>query len=177
MLQAHVRRREYRWEKGYLTAEHRQARFSHKGKFVVVVGTNVASTREVAKTLEKYLFHKQCNAYYLEIGNLFEELGKDSRREPVSYEEHIRQLGETARLMTDAGLIFVTTLAEADDADLEELRVLNEPNELFVVNVGERRVEQFPVAVDIEADGNLIGAIDRIMRELNARDILLDYSI
>lgn len=177
VLQAHVRQREYRWGKGLLTAERRQARFNHQGKFVVVVGPDATATRRVAQHLEMFLFEKKANAYYLEIGNLFGDLREEARREPVSYEGHIRQLGEMARLMTDAGLLFVTTLVDAEDADLEQLRTLNEPNGLFVVNVGERQLDRFPVAMSIPADEILPLSIAKVVRELTKREIVPEYYI
>lgn len=160
-----------------LTSERRQERFDHKGKFVVVVGPGPTATRRVAQHLEMFLFERKANAYYLEIGNLFGDLQEEARREPVSYEGHIRQLGEMARLMTDAGLIFVTTLVDAEDADLEALRILNEPNDLFVVNVGEKQLDRFPVAMSIPADEILPTSIARVVRELTKRDIVPEYYI
>jgi bifunctional enzyme CysN/CysC len=172
-----VRRREFAWEKGLVSSLDRETRFHHRGKFVVVTGLPGHGQHEIAKALERELFARKCNTSYLGIGNLFDDLDAEERLRPVSHDEHVQQLGELARIMTDAGLLFITTLTGVDDYDLDALKVLNEPNELFVVNVGENVFSQFPVGVQLPRGVAVGQAVETIIRELNTQEVLLDYVI
>ena len=94
-----------------------------------------------------------------------------------STEERIRRLGELARIVTDAGLVFITALEGVDKYDLEKLKLLNEPNELFVVCVGEAALGDFPPQVSLGANPNVGDAIERIVGALNASGVLPEYQI
>lgn len=172
-----VRRREFAWDPGLVTPVEREARFHHKGKFIVVTGLPGQTQHEIAKALERQLFQQECNACYLGIGNLFGDLDAEERLRPVSHDEHVQQLGELARIMTDAGLLFITTLTGVDDYDLETLKLLNKPNELFVANVGENVFSQFSVDVALPQGVAIQTAVDTVIRELNTQEVLLDYTI
>jgi len=177
MLHEHVIRREFAWDKGNVDRDERQARFNHKGRFIVFTGPTGNARHELAKRLEQHLFRKHCNTYYLGIGNVFEDLDADEPTRSVSRDEHVQQLGELARIMTDAGLLLITTLAGVDDYDLERLKLLNEPNQLFIVNVGENIFSHFPVDVQLPDGADTRDAINVVIRELNTREVLLDYCI
>lgn len=108
---------------------------------------------------------------------MFEDLDADEPTRSVSRDGHVQQLGELARIMTDAGLLLITTLAGVDDYDLERLKLLNEPNQLFIVNVGENIFSHFPVDVQLPDGADTRDAINVVIRELNTREVLLDYCI
>ena len=95
----------------------------------------------------------------------------------MTREEQVRRLGDLARIVTDAGLLFITALQDVDEYDLKKLRLLNEPNELFVVQVGETSVGGFEPQVALPANPNVGDAIDEIVRVLNASGILPEYHI
>jgi len=59
----------------------------------------------------------------------------------------MNRLGELARILTDAGLLFITALPQADRVALERLHVLNEPNELLVVSLGDAEGPAIPSAI------------------------------
>jgi bifunctional enzyme CysN/CysC len=177
ILRDRIRQREFTWERGLVTSTNRESRFNHRGKCIIVTGSSSIRNRDLAKTLEYDLFRKQCNTYYLGIGNVFEDLDVDERTRSVARDEHVRRLGELARIMTDAGLLFITTLTGVDDHDLSVLKLLNEPNELFVINIGECGFTRFPVDMSVSMDANDKDVINRVVKELNTQDVLLDYYI
>ena len=92
-------------------------------------------------------------------------------------DEHIRRIGELARIMTDAGLIFITAIDNADEYDLEKLKLLNYPNEILVVNVGENYFTKFKTNLNLPANPPLNEATDKSMQLLTESDIIPSYCI
>jgi len=176
LLAERVRQREIAWEKGYVTSRERAARYRHKGKFVVFVGSNDVGTSELAKKLELKLFLSKPHAYYLSLSNVF-ELGTAEESGPLTREEHIYRLGEMARVITDAGLLFITALDDVDGYDIKKLKLLNEPNELFVVCVGDVNLGDFRPRVKLEANPSVREAIDLVVTKLCAEGVIPDYQI
>ncbi len=177
ILDERIQQREFQWDKGYVTSEQREFRYNHCGKFVVFTGEDTDTTHRMAKTLEQHLFRKRCNTYYLGIANVFQDLDAAERVRQVSVDEHVQQLGQLARIMTDAGTLLITTLVGVDDFDLELLKSLNHPNELFVVNIGQNSFSKYPVDLELDESSEPKDVINTVIRELNAKEVLLDYCI
>ncbi len=177
LLDLRVREREYTWAKGSVVKSDRAVRNGHDGKFIVFVGAHGTIAQELAQGLELELFRTSRQTYYLAIENVFDDLGPGGHAEVLSRESHIQQLGELARLMTDSGLLFITTLADADDNDLDRLRILNEPNDLFVVSVGENLLDSFPADVAVSESVVLGDGVQTVIGELGSREVLIDYVI
>jgi bifunctional enzyme CysN/CysC len=177
LLREGVQRREVSWEKGYVTSGDRTTRNGHQGKLIVFTGEVGADRHEVARQVERQLFVRGCSTYYLAIQNIFEDLNRDERTRSLSRDEQIQRLGEMARVMTDCGLLFLTTLTDVDDYDLEKLRLLNAPNELFVVNVGENSFSRFHPDVELPERPEIQPAVEKIVEELTAQQVIVDYSI
>ncbi|MDD5686578.1 MAG: GTP-binding protein [Elusimicrobia bacterium] len=173
-LKQHIRERESIWEKGLITSAQRFEHHKHKAKFIAFTGTIGTGKRAIAKALEKELFSYEYNTYYLGIANIEKGLDSDISGNP---EERMRRLGELARIMTDAGLIFITTIDDADDYDIETLKLLNEPNEILVINVGENNFSHYSVDLQIPANESVEQAVKKVFELLKFRDIILDYSI
>ena len=171
-LKEHIRNRENIWEKGSITAGQRFERQKHKSKFVVLTGTAGEKKREIARALEKELFTQQYSAFYLGLGNIAQGLDSDISG---NTEEQIRRLGELARIMTEAGLLFITTIDDADDYDLETLKLLNEPNEILILNVGENNFSRYAIDLEIPALEPLEAAVKNILKLLKTREIILEY--
>jgi bifunctional enzyme CysN/CysC len=177
LLDQRVREREFSWTKGSVAKSDRSALNGHDGKLIVFVGAQGDTAQKLAQELELELFRTKRQTYYLAIENVFDDLGSGGNVEVLSREGHVQQLGELARLMTDSGLLFITTLADADDYDLEVLRTLNEPNELFVVSVGENLLDSFPADVNVPEAVELNTGVRTVMDELGSREVLIDYVI
>lgn len=177
LLAERVRRRELAWGKGYITPGERAAQYQHAGKFVVFIGAPADGTQELAKKLELELFLNRAHTYYLSLSNVFDALETAGEAAPLTREEQIHGLGELARIITDAGILFITALSDADEYDLAKLKLLNEPNELFVVRVGDAVPEGFTPEVSLPAGPDVRRALEEIVRALNASGILPEYSI
>lgn len=136
LLERHVREREHHWDAGLVTTAEREARNHHRSKFIVFAGAAGIGKRAVAMELEQQLFKKGMQAYYLGVSTLERGLDADLRTGANSADERLRRVGELARIMTDAGMIFITVIDDADDFDIATLERLNEPNDILVIAMG-----------------------------------------
>ena len=177
LLREHIEQREYSWERGFIDTATRSARNHHRGKFVLFTGDKGTGKREIAKTLEQRLFNLSLNSYFLGITNLIGGLDSDMKAVFQDRDEHIRRIGELARIMTDAGLVFITAIDNADEYDLEKLKLLNYPNEILVVNIGENYFTKFKTDLNLPANPPVKEATDKTMQLLTESDIIPGYCI
>ena len=91
------------------------------------------------------------------------------------FRSRIRRLGELARIITDSGQIFITTIDEVDDYDIEKLKLLNEPNEILVINIGDSNLNNFPANLFLEANVKIEKAVEKIFQLLKEKEIILEY--
>ena len=177
LLERQVSRREENWEKGSVSAAQRAAQYRHGGKFIVFVGERRQHTAELARHLELRLHESGRHTYYLALDNVLGELSENATSRVMEREEQLLRLGETARMMTDAGLLFITALPEADGYDLEKLRLLNAPFELLVVAVGETGLHPEAAQVFLAEDAAADQAALILLGALCDRGIVHDYEI
>ena len=176
-LKNHVDRREFSWETGLVDSRERMLRNRHKGKTVVFTGGLDSAFKELAKRLEQQLFKLNMSSYYLGLSNLASGLDADINDDFWDRDEHIRRIGELARIMTDAGLIFITTINDADDYDTQRLKLLNSPNELLVVSLGDENLEKHKADIKLESNPNIEKSLEQIMQLLSTKSIIPEYCI
>jgi len=177
-LKAHVQDREFAWISSAITAEERRKSYGHGSKLVVFTGDEDDSTKEVlATTLEKRLFDQGVKVYYLRSTHLMRGLEADITHQDELREGHVRRLGELARILTDSGQIFITSISNVDDYDLQTLEWLNKPNEIVVINVGENRFNDYRVNLNHNTSTDIDEGIERICDLLKDKKVILDYCI
>jgi bifunctional enzyme CysN/CysC len=172
VMEEHVRRRELVWEKGHVTPEDRRARFQHEGVLLLFHGPKGCGKRRVSRLVEKGLFENGANTYYFGIANLFEDLDHDARTHSVDREENLQRLAELGRVITDAGLLFFTTITDLDDFDLENLKTLIAPNRLFVVNLGESEFDKYPIDVQLPFKPDYDEAAQKVVDTLREKGVV-----
>jgi len=173
-LLEHVKDREFLWEKGSISPETRVEAYGHKSKFIVITSGNEENEKviqDIAKELEYKLFELKYKAYYLGVSSLLHGLASDGATDYEGRDEHIRQIGELARIFTDSGQIFITSIFNLDDYEAEKLKLLNQPNEILVVSVGESPFNNFKPDAIINAEG----AAGKVCELLKKQEIILDY--
>lgn len=175
-LKRHIQEREKSWEKGLISSREREEVYKHRSKFIVFTGAAGVGTREIAKALEKGLFDNEFNVYYLGMANIVRGLDADIYT-GENTEERVRRLGELARIITDAGLIFITTIEDADDYDLETLKLLNEPNKILIINVGENKFNTYHPDLQLSANEDLEQAVGKVIELLKDKDVIVEYHI
>jgi len=118
---------DFRWETSRLTPHERLERNRHAGQTVLIVAAEPAAALDFGRALEQRLFRLKLHTAFLALP---ETGGPD-------HDEQIERLGELARHMTDAGVVFVTALAASEHHAVERLAVLGQPNHLLVVALGD----------------------------------------
>lgn len=176
-LQEHIREREIAWKGSAIPRLERSAVYGHGAKFVVFTGADAAAGETLARALEKKLFSLNCKAYYLGMENVERGLDADLRVDGEIRDDPIRRLGELARIFTDAGLIFITSLSDVDDHDLRTLELLNSPNEIVTVNIGENAFSTFLPTLNLDAGSEAGPGVEAVCAVLHEKKVILDYQI
>jgi len=124
--------------------------------------------------LEERLFNMKYKAYYLGVSSILHGLASDVANSYEDRDEHIRQIGELARIFTDSGQIFITSIFNLDDYEAKKLKLLNQPNEIIVVNIGQTPFNNFVPDANIE---DTEGAVEAVCELLKRQEIILEYYI
>ena len=135
-LNQHIKKRDYGWERSHITPQLRAQKYQHKSAFIVIAGKIDTGKQRIAKALEEALFNLEKNVYFLGISNRL-VLSQDSKDKTLGKYDALVELGELAHLMTDAGLILITSITDIDQYELDMLKKLNSPNRTLVICVGE----------------------------------------
>lgn len=172
----HIESREYLWDKGFIDTAARQAVNGHKSKFILLTTGEEdleGVLRDQGKRLEQRLFNRGYKAYYLGFDTVAGGLSTISKEEYNIREEKIRMLGELARILTDAGQIFITSVVNLEDHEIKRLIMLNHPNEIMVINAGERGLVDYDP--DLMTDFNNL--VESTCQLLEKQEIILEYNL
>ncbi len=173
-LLQHIKDREFLWEKSLISSTEREDVYGHKAKFIVITSGNEGNEnviQNIGKELENKLFKLKFKAYYLGVSSLLHGLVSDGVSSYEGRDEHIRQIGELARIFTDSGQIFITSIFNLDDYEAEKLKLLNQPNEILIINIDESSFSNFKPDATISSEG----AVDAVCNLLKKHDIILEY--
>ncbi|HMA93743.1 MAG TPA: GTP-binding protein [Polyangiaceae bacterium] len=176
LLERRIKTRDYSWASGAITRVARAQRYGHQGKFILLACSEDESaevteySERLAIKLEASLFASGRRTYYLKMANL------DTTRGLATREEHINSLGEQARVLTDAGLLFISGLSQAEPSELEVLRALNSPAELFLIQVG-KPIGAIAASLVVDPNTPPETVTANIVEALASEEILFDYEI
>lgn len=176
-LREEARRRDFAWVKGEVTVEDRAQQYGHRAAVVLITGGRHTGKSFLARKLEGRLVADGRHAYLLDGENLRRGLDADlSEEERGQSTEMARRYGEVARLLTDTGLIVVSTTnpfglayREASQA----IRTLVHPAPVIAVHMS-RTEEAPPPNTDVVLSGptDFDAATARILDELKRRGVL-----
>ncbi len=169
ILKEQVQKREFTWAHSSLTSESRASKFGHKPQFILFTGDKYYDTMELAMALEKQLFQDNCNVYYLGAKNLRDDAGQDMSD---NREEQVRRMGELARILTDSGQIFISTIPELDRFDIQTLQLLSKPYDILVVNVGENYFQEYKPDMLLKFNKSTKELVADVISELKTRKII-----
>ena len=176
LLAEHIREREITWDKGFVDPESRSLRNGHKSKFIVVVGEAYDRVTGHAKELERGLFSSGHQTYYLGFNNFLSGIAAATVN-GAETGDAITRLGELARVLTEAGQIFITALSGIDDFDLETLKILNTPAVILVVCIGNNIFSRFPVDLVIPENTGTRDGVRMVRNLLRDKEIVTEYFI
>ena len=171
VVQKYKEQRDASWEKGLVGVQTRQDILGQRARAVVLVGERAP---EMGRVLEQHLIENGRLAYYLGRASVLSGLGADYAG-ALAREEFVRRLGELAHVFTDAGLIFITSMYECDDAELEILTVLSQPFEILVVTCGLNPFSQRVPDAQIEDAMTVEEAKGILTRLLADRKVVPEY--
>ncbi len=176
-LREEARRRDFAWVKGEVTVEDRAQQYGHRAAVVLITGGRHTGKSFLARKLEGRLVADGRHAYLLDGENLRRGLDADlSEEERGQSTEMARRYGEVARLLTDTGLIVVSTTnpfglayREASQA----IRTLVHPAPVIAVHMSKTE-EEPPPNTDVVLSGpaDFDAATARILNELKRRGVL-----
>ncbi len=156
--------RERRFGVGDVSEEQRATRYGHGGKAIVFVGESGEDARAVAAALERRVFDRGVHSYCLSATDLGGE------KDVLGREAHLARIGEIAWAMTDAGIVLVAALGDMDRFDLERLRTLAAPHEVFVVGRGDGG--DLGADLDLPPELGIDEAADEALRALTTAGVL-----
>jgi bifunctional enzyme CysN/CysC len=176
-LREEARRRDFAWVKGEVTVEDRAQQYGHRAAVVLITGGRHTGKSFLARKLEGRLVADGRHAYLLDGENLRRGLDADlSEEERGQTTEMARRYGEVARLLTDTGLIVVSTTnpfglayREASQA----IRTLVHPAPVIAVHMSKTE-EEPPPNTDVVLTGptDFDAATASILEELKRRGVL-----
>ncbi len=176
-LREEARRRDFAWVKGEVTVEDRAQQYGHRAAVVLITGGRHTSKSFLARKLEGRLVADGRHAYLLDGENLRRGLDADlSEEERGQTTEMARRYGEVARLLTDTGLIVVSTTNPFGLAHREAsqaIRTLVNPAPVIAVHMSKTE-EEPPPNTDVVLSGptDFDAATARILDELKRRGVL-----
>ncbi len=102
---------------------------------VWLTGLSAAGKSSIAGGLQSTLFDRGLHCYLLDGDSVRTGLSRDLGYSDADRQEHIRRVGELARLLVDAGLIVLVALISPFRAERRAARALFEPDEFIEVFV------------------------------------------
>lgn len=175
-LKEHIKQREFHWDQSLITEAQRKEVYGHKSKFIVFTSGSESTLRsicDIGRELEKKLFEMKYKAYYLGVSSLESGLAAELNGGAEHRYGHIQQIGELARIFTDSGQIFITSIDDIDDYEAEQLKLLNQPNDILVIQIGESPFINFVPDATIQIEN----AVETVCGILARQNIILDYYI
>lgn len=180
-LRDEARRRDIAWVKGEVKVDDRAQRYGHRAALILLCGGRHVGKSFLARKLEEVLVAEGRHAYLLDGENLRHGLDADlADAEQADVTEQARRYGEVARLLTDAGVIVVSTtnpFGLGYKQAAQTIRTLVQPVPLLAIYMSNSPEEAFP-----EADLTFAGPKDfdeaarRIVEELKKRGVLMQAS-
>jgi bifunctional enzyme CysN/CysC len=114
--------RDVTWHPSALDRDDRWLAIDQRGATVLLTGLSASGKSTIAVALERRLVESGQSAYLLDGDNIRIGLSEDLGFSPAERTEHIRRVGQVARLMADAGTIAVASLISPLAADRDHLR-------------------------------------------------------
>jgi adenylyl-sulfate kinase len=129
------RRRDITWHPSALDRDERWLAIDQRGATVLLTGLPASGKSTIAVELERRLVDSGQSAYLLDGDNIRHGLSEDLGFSPGDRSEHIRRVGQVARLMADSGTVALVSLISPLAPDRAHLRMAHEQANLPFVEV------------------------------------------
>lgn len=131
----HDSKAEVVWHRTQVDKHMRARALSQKPCCIWLTGLSGSGKSTIANALELALHQAGYKTYLLDGDNVRQGLNKDLGMSESDRAENIRRVGETARLMVDAGLVVITAFISPFRRDRDQARALFEDGEFIEVLV------------------------------------------
>jgi adenylylsulfate kinase len=121
------------WHKATLTREQREALNGHKSCVLWFTGLSGAGKSTLAHAVEQELHNRGCRTFVLDGDNVRHGLSSDLGFSENDRKENIRRIGETAKLMMEAGMIAMTAFISPFREDRNAVRKLMPEGDFFEI--------------------------------------------
>jgi bifunctional enzyme CysN/CysC len=128
-------RRDVTWHPSALDRRERWTMLAQRGGTVLLTGLSASGKSTIAAALERRLVDAGRSAYLLDGDNIRHGLSDDLGFSPGDRAEHIRRVGQVARLFADSGTVAVLSLISPLAADRDDMRRAHEEARLPFVEV------------------------------------------
>jgi bifunctional enzyme CysN/CysC len=132
---ARADRRDITWHPSALDRDERWLAIDQRGATVLLTGLPASGKSTIAVELERRLVDSGQSAYLLDGDNIRHGLSEDLGFSPGDRSEHIRRVGQVARLMADSGTVALVSLISPLAPDRAHLRKAHEQANLPFVEV------------------------------------------
>ncbi len=96
------------WHQATVSRQRREQKNQHKSVVLWFTGLSGSGKSTLAHAVEEKLYQLQLNTFVLDGDNVRHGLNKDLGFSDIDRKENIRRIGETAKLMLEAGVITLT---------------------------------------------------------------------
>ena len=112
------------WHKPTVSRQMREATNQHPSYILWFTGLSGAGKSTLAHFIEQQLHNKGCKTYVLDGDNVRHGLSADLGFSIEDRHENIRRIGETSKLLIEAGVISITAFISPLRADRNKVRAL-----------------------------------------------------
>ena len=110
------------WHHSYVNREVRNKQNHHKSVIVWFTGLSGSGKSTIAHAIEEQLFKQGCRTFVLDGDNVRHGLSSNLGFSEQDRKENIRRIGETAKLMVEAGIITLTAFISPYRQDRERVK-------------------------------------------------------
>jgi len=108
MIMANEKSSNVVWHQATVSRQRREQKNQHKSVVLWFTGLSGSGKSTLAHAVEEKLYQLQLNTFVLDGDNVRHGLNKDLGFSDIDRKENIRRIGETAKLMLEAGVITLT---------------------------------------------------------------------
>lgn len=156
---------------GLVTAKARERRYRHSGKAVIVNSVSANRALELGSRLEQRLFESGVHSYYLGATGLAPE------RETLARDSGLLYVGETARAMAEAGVVFVASVTGLDRFDVQRLRALSAPQHVLILDLSLYDACLDEAELSFSCETPVDEVLEETVKSLLAIGVLSEYEI
>jgi bifunctional enzyme CysN/CysC len=163
-----VRRRNFTWTKSKISPEKRARNMGQRPCLLLIIGNQETEKYTLGVSLEEALFNQGKTVYFLGVSNMLLSLNRDARRRSTEdRDDHIRQIGEIAHIMADAGSIMISAISEIDDTEAQMIKSLVTPFDVKIIANGPTQLDTQKADLTIDPTTTVEDRVKTIIDYLN----------